>query len=171
MSELEQRKGEVLVPVYGPGSGATVRGTLGAVFYRRWSPVASPTGTPPGRRNVPRSHCTHSAAASPNLTRCLPHPRTLTPLWSRSRFQTASWQRLGQHGRQHLLHVLLHGPVGVWRGLLGALRSPLALLALKRTDLAHCPHSPSHPDSLSDPLVRRTKQPVVPPPLGRLSWA
>ena len=53
-----------------------------------------------------------------------------------------------------MLHVLLHGPVGVWRGLLGALRSPLALLALKRTDLAHCPHSPSHPDSLSDPLVR-----------------
>ena len=50
-----------------------------------------------------------------------------------------------------MLHVLLHGPVGVWRGLLGALRSPLAVLALKRTDLAHCHHSPSHPDSLSDP--------------------
>ena len=38
-----------------------------------------------------------------------------------------------------MLHVLLHGPVGVWRGLLGALRPPLALLALKRTDLALSP--------------------------------
>ena len=139
------------MPVRGPGS-ALECGGHSALFLSALVPRGLPHRHPPRRRNVPRSHCTHSAAASPNLTRCLPHPRTLTPLWSRSRFQTASWQRLGQHGRQHVLHVLLHGPVGVWRGLLGALRSPLALLALKRTDLAHCPHSPSHPDSLSDPL-------------------
>ena len=52
-SALEQRKGEFCVPVHGPGSGATVRGTLGAVFYRRWSPVASPTGTPHGGQMYP----------------------------------------------------------------------------------------------------------------------
>ena len=81
-----------------------------------------------------------------------PHPasRTLT-LWLRSRGQTASWQQLGRNGRQHMLHVLLHGPVDVWRCLLGALRSSLApfsaLLALKPTGTSHseclaCLHSP-----------------------------
>ena len=170
--ELEQRKGEVCVPVRGPGS-ALECGGHSALFLSALVPRGLPHRHPPRRRNVPRSHCTHSAAASPNLTRCLPHPRTLTPLWSRSRFQTASWQRLGQHGRQHVLHVLLHGPVGVWRGLLGALRSPLALLAQTHRSRALSPLAEPPGLSVGPTLTRRTKQPVVPgaTPLGRLSWA
>ena len=62
-----------------------------------------------------------------------------------------------------MLHVLLHGPVGVWRGLLGALRPPLALLALKRTDLALSPLAEPPGLSVGPTLTRRTKQPVVPP--------
>ena len=156
-SELEQRKGEVGVPVHGSGSGATVRGTLGAVFIGAGPPLPPPPAPPTATKCTPESLHTQRCCLTKFDTASSPPRQTLTPLWSRSRFQTASWQRLGQHGRQHVLHVLLHGPVGVWGGLLGALRSPLAHLALKRTDLAHCPHSPSHPDSLSDPLTRRTK--------------
>ena len=50
--ELEQRKGEVCVPVRGPGS-ALECGGHSALFYRRWSPVASPTGTPHGGQMYP----------------------------------------------------------------------------------------------------------------------
>ena len=173
MSELEQRKGEVLVPVYGPGSGATVRGTLGAVFIGAgplWPPPPAP---PTATKCTPQSLHTQRCCLTKFDVASSPPRRTLTPLWSRSHFQTASWQRLGQHGRQHLLHVLLHGPVGVWRGLLGALRSPLALLAQTHRSRALSPLAEPPGLSVGPTLTRRTKQPVVPgaTPLGRLSWA
>ena len=117
------------MPVHGPGSGARVRGTLGAVFVGAGPPWPPPPAPPTATKCTPESLHTQRCCLTKFDVASSPPRRTLTPLWSRSRFQTASWQRLGQHGRQHVLHVLLHGPVGVWRGLLGALRSPLALLA------------------------------------------
>ena len=113
--------------VHGSGSGAIMRGTFRAVFIGSRPSVASPSGTPHSAQCPPEP--LHTQVTKCVQTRCLPHPAPppLTP-WSRSPFQTASWQRLGRHGRQHMLHVLLHGPVDVRRRLLGALLSPLAPL-------------------------------------------
>ena len=156
--------------VHGPGSGATMRGHS-ALFCWLWYPCGVPQWRPPHSAHTSPGITAHTApAASPNLCRhgvsptlTSPHPDPLVALACSDR---ESWQRLGQHGRQHMLHVLLHGPVDVWRRLLGALRSlglPFeALLALKHTDAAHpmCerPHSPSH-RSPSDPLARAPQAP------------
>ena len=109
------------------GQWRYMRGTFLAVFIGSRPSVASPSGTPHSAQCPPEP--LHTQVTKCVQTRCLPHPAspTLTP-WSRSPFQTASWQRLGRHGRQHMLHVLLHGPVDVRRRLLGALLSPLAPL-------------------------------------------
>ena len=144
--------------VHGSGSGAIMRGTFLAVFIGSRPSVASPSGTPHSAQCPPEP--LHTQVTKCVQTRCLPHPAspTLTP-WSRSPFQTASWQRLGRHGRQHMLHVLLHGPVDVRRRLLGALLSPLAPLRSPPPSITPMRHtrSASVPTRCSTRPLRRSR--------------